>query len=415
MTRGDFYHTSLIIPASTSRWDHVTGTLGYLTAWQDDLGLLSIDPPLGYPPSLKYALGEYGSSYFALEDYQLLGIAALYNYYERTGDLASVQQQWPAWQKVIAFVLQSVDPTSGLIAISGFLGPAYGTAISSLFVQALRGAAIIARDLNDTTSATLYTSTADEVSDGINSHLWNGDVYALSNSTMDDFSTAGIAFAIISGVANATRAASSIAALSSLELFPGYKDSTQVNSSDPTVNISPNTNGFLLGAVLAANVTAPAVYMLEHLWGESMVQKPRYATGASWEYVAQDQTPGLGLYTSLSHPWGGAPTYILPQYVAGIRSLAPGYKVFAIVPGYEGFNLTKASASVKTVYGMLSAKWTLKNGQLTVTVSAPSGTSGTVELTGARALVRVDAAGNSAGASTKIDVGSGTTTVVLQV
>lgn len=43
------------------------------------------------------------------------------------------------------------------------------------------------------------------------------------------------------------------------------------------------------------------------------------SSGASREYVNQDGDPGLGLFTSLSHPWGGAPTYLTTAWVAGLR------------------------------------------------------------------------------------------------
>lgn len=265
---GDFYHTSRIVPASTARWNQIVGTLEYLAAWANAEGLLNISPPLGYPSSLAYDVTLTNFiDYYALEDYQMLGLSALYSYYERTGDLTSVKELYPAYQAVIAALLPTIDTATNLSTITGFLGPASSTAVNALFVQALTGAATIARDLKDTTSARAYTAVARQITHAINTQLWNADlgVYAVSAAFPNDYSVAGISFAITSGVASTARAKRALKTLDNLKLGPGYKDSTLVNSSDPTVNLSPNTNGFLLSAAMLANDTAPVAYLLQHL------------------------------------------------------------------------------------------------------------------------------------------------------
>ncbi|KAK7937359.1 Six-hairpin glycosidase-like protein [Apiospora aurea] len=54
-----------------------------------------------------------------------------------------------------------------------------------------------------------------------------------------------------------------------------------------------------------------------------MVQDPETSSGASWEYVLPDRRPGLDRFTSLAHPWGGAPTYVLTGWATGLQP-APG-------------------------------------------------------------------------------------------
>lgn len=41
-------------------------------------------------------------------------------------------------------------------------------------------------------------------------------------------------------------------------------------------------------------------------------------TGASWEYLTPQERLA---YTSLGHPWGGTATYILTEWVAGLRTV----------------------------------------------------------------------------------------------
>ncbi|KAG6355071.1 hypothetical protein INS49_004152 [Diaporthe citri] len=326
---GDFYHTARIIATSTSRNDLSRGTLQLLVDTQNDDGELSINPPLGYNPAKTFsAPGD-------LVDYQFLGLASLHSYVQHSNDLAFVADTWPRWQKSVSFLLSTISAADGLVHVPvAFLGPTDGgSAISCLAAQALRGLAEIAGALNDTTSQQTWTSAADSLAEAVNTQLWDDTqgVYALSPADTSNFSVASTAFCITSGVADPTRAARSLAAAESqLRLPPGYRDSTAANAT--SAQISPNTNGFLLdamftaaGAASSANDSAKAGgyvstagALVRSLWG-AMLGNDTTATGASWEYVSQAGDPGLGLFTSLAHPWGGAATYMLTERVLGLR------------------------------------------------------------------------------------------------
>ena len=60
--------------------------------------------------------------------------------------------------------------------------------------------------------------------------------------------------------------------------------------------------------------------------------------------------------------------------MAGIETIEPGYKTFAVKP-LVGGGLTWAKGSVSTPYGPVSAEWRLDGGQFTVSVHAPVGTT----------------------------------------
>jgi len=411
---GDLFHTTRIIPASLSRSDYVTGTLRYLLDWQNFLGLIPIDPPLGYSATYSNQVGVY----FGLQDYQILGLLAFTGYFDRTNDLTFAAEVFPAIQQQIAFLLSQVDSTTQLINIGGFLGPAFGSAVSGAFVEALHGAATVATALGNSTLALQYSNAASATAAGINAHLWNPTlgIYGISNSSLSDFSVAGLSFAITSGAASPHRATRALSALTNLTLSPGYKDSTRVNSSDRTANISPNTNGFLLSAAMMSNDTAPVKYLLDNLWA-AMVTQNLYSTGASWEYVGQNLTPGLSLFTSLSHPWGGAPTYILPEYISGLRAATPGYKTWLVVPAYQGFGLAHAAASVETPSGQLSTSWQLsgRGRVLTVHVNAPAGTSGSLQLPGDRMIMKAVVNGKKSMSGSAIPLGGGVSTIVMRL
>ncbi|OOQ84388.1 glycoside [Penicillium brasilianum] len=407
---GDFFHTSKILTSSTSRWDYVQGTLNYLLDTQLPSGLVNIAPSMGYnTSSMKEVLYLYSGLY----DYQILGVLSFTGFFLRSGDLTWAQGIWPSIQKQISWLLGEIDSHTNLVGFGGFLGDANGTAISAALVQALNEAAIVANALDDAKSTQKYLDTAAKLSKAINEHLWNDDlgVYVRSTSSDTSYGVADIAFAISSGVASGERAASSLARIADLKLVPGYKDLSTTNSS--SADISPNTNGFLLAAAMEANETTIAKYLLDNLWTAMTVDK--YSSGASWEYVAQDLSPGLSLFTSLSHPWGGAPTYVLTEHVAGIRAVTPGHKTWIIEPAISGFDLDWAAASVKSQYGQLSVKWELGNKVLKVNVTAPRGTSGKLSLPSDLQIKAIKLNGHKVTSGHNIPLQSGSSIVTIQL
>jgi hypothetical protein len=158
-------------------------------------------------------------------------------------------------------MLGLVNSASGLVDIPiTFLGPGTGgSAFNCAFVQALNKLAEIAAAINNTTSASKYQTAAETLRDSINKNLWNPTlgVYGLFPAFLDDNGTSSMGFCIASGVANTTQAAQFLSSLPNLRLGPGYKDATQASSNDSTVNISPNSNGFLLEALLSQRTTPP--------------------------------------------------------------------------------------------------------------------------------------------------------------
>ena len=391
---GDFYHTARIIGVSTTRFDQAQGTVAFALDSQTPLGLLNFDPAMGYDPT-QIGPFELGAD-FGLNDYQILFFLSFYEYVRSSNDLAFARSTWPKWQKQLSWLQSSVNVTDGLVHVpSAFLGPGGGgSAVSCAAVQALNSAAIIATTLGDATSAANYTSTATSLGTAINNKLWNEQlgVYSTSVDNLTDYSVAGIAFCITSNVSHSipsgNRTQRSLAALENLKLGPGYKDSTQVSNADPTVNISPNTNGFLLSALFQGGAYTTGGKLIRSLWG-TMLEDPETTTGASWEYVrASDSKPGLDLFTSLSHPWGGAATYVLTEWAAGLRaaegSAGFGWREWLVDPtaGVE-MGLKRASATVVTASGGdLVVRWSIKGGKINVYVKAPRATSGTFVFAG---------------------------------
>jgi hypothetical protein len=387
---GDFYHTAAIISTSTSRRDYLAGTLQTFLDWQLPSGQLPLDTSLGYPGSSTLTFAEYSPTegyFYALQDYHILGLLAFSSHMLYNNDVTFAAATWPEWKKATDWLVGKVHSTTGLVSLGyTFFPDSNGLAVNAASVQALRGLAAVATVVGDTTSHDHWTAVADAVSTTIQDTFWQPEFGHFSDvpSNKTRVSVQGIAFVITSGVATALQASSCLNALDTLKLSPGYKDSTATTLTDGMTQISPNTNGFLLAALMQSNRTAETKYLLENLWA-AMITNETTHSGAAWEYVGTDLRPSLARYTSLSHPWGGAPTYILTNYVAGIRPLDFGYKTWIIEPAYTGFELDGASARVVTPFGVLSVRWSVQGAKITAVVTAPVGTSGTFVIN--RALV----------------------------
>ncbi|PQE11261.1 is able to hydrolyze alpha-1 protein [Rutstroemia sp. NJR-2017a BVV2] len=438
---GDFYHTTQIIASTTGRSDHVLGTYEWLQEWQIADGEMDIDPPMGYNATYKDLQARDGM--FGLPDYQILGVAAFTEWFKLTGDVQIASKLWAGMKKTLQFLINNISPSNNLSQIGGFIGAPNGTATSAATVQALLGAALCADALNDTVAATTYRAVAARVADAVNALLWNEELgtYSYSTASPGNYSVNDIAFAITSGIAftsetnttsnttatstttspqTKTRTSSLLSALSALKLPPGFRDSTLSDPASPSTSLSPNTNGFLLAALAhpRVNAVAEGKYLLDNLWTR-MIDDAETYSGASWEYVGKDADgagPGLGLFTSLSHPWGGAPSYVLGRWVLGVRETEPGFRAWAVRAAVEGWGLEWARGRV----GGVGVEWRLEegegegNGTVTVVVDAPGGTRGTVGLAGVEVLGEWCVNGRRKGSGGEgVEVGDGRSEVVF--
>ncbi|KAK1941805.1 hypothetical protein P3T76_006869 [Phytophthora citrophthora] len=383
---GDFYHTTRIMGVANSKPEQIEGTWQFLFDFQVDSGQLAGFVPISYqspmptPEIFLYNAGTSDALYY-FPDYVILGLIGLESYMDYYDNVAFIEAHWEQFTRTMVWLVSN-QGSNGLIDLTKyqvvFLGAGAGMAVNAAAVQCLNGMARVARGVGDWESANAWTEVAASVKTAINELLWNDTLgnYALDLSTPEDYGVSATAFALTSGVANETQAKLIVEGLESLRQGPGYLDSSATAN---TTAISPNTNGFLLDALLQRGYTDQAVFLLENLW-DAMISNENYRSGASWEYVAQSLEPGIDLFTSLSHPWGGAPTYALTNYVAGIRPAEFGFSQWIVNPLVTGMNVTSANATVKTPFGDLSAAWELVDNQLSVTITAPVGTNGTFEV-----------------------------------
>jgi hypothetical protein len=391
---GDFYHTVRVVAQSTARFDQLLGTIKYVFSYRNEdnsspfAGFVPISPNLGSRP--RYY--KKNQSWGGLVDYQDLFLAGIGEYFRYTGDVEGLRELWSYIKKLAYTKLTFINPTSGLVAgnantpgLAWFLGPANGSAITGLFAFTLDRLVPLAEAFQDNEASTAFSNAASGLRDSINKNLWNEGLgtYSLSTSSPGNFSLTGIAWAILSGAANASQIESSIAKLEQLRFGVGYKTISS-DADTPNYQLAPNPSGFLLEALFQArrdhgsNSTAAITHLLENLWG-SMVNNDEYSSGASWEYVKPDGSPGIDLFTSLAHPWGAAPTYVLPEYLLGVQPLSPGYENFAVRPMVGYLGIKEVSGKVPTPMGAIEVEWKIEDRNVTLVASVPRGISGVLE------------------------------------
>ncbi|EME85804.1 glycoside hydrolase family 78 protein [Pseudocercospora fijiensis CIRAD86] len=341
---GDFYHTTRVLGSSTARWDYVLGSIDFVMSFQRKespyKGFVPISAGMGSRPEYSNA---FIYQYAGLIDYQDLFLAAIGHYFWSTGDSQGLSKHWNGIKDLFNARLAYIDPYSGLMAGENayyFLGPVNGSAVTGLAAYAYKSLIPLAEAYNDTSAALLLSQVSKNLTQALNSHLWNPDleVYSLDISSPTNFSQAGIAWSILSGAANDTQATSSLSHLSSLRLDCGYKSSSS-DADSPTTQLSPNIGGFTLEALLktkSSNHTI-AKSFLDDFWSK-MVTQPEYNSGASWETWKFE--PMLGV-----------------------------------------LGLTEVNGTVVTPYGKIEAKWEIDGECAIVSVSVPkNGTYGVLVL-----------------------------------
>ena len=371
---------------STNATAYLKGSLQLLGTYQLSSGFVTGDLPPQDPPHTGPATvgttGTYSASYSM---YWVLGVA---DYYLYTGDLAFVNQELPVVERELGWNASQVD-SNGLFVTDANDGSDWDfydgaktgevTEYNVLYYKALLDGAALATAAGQTGQAATYTQQAAALKTAINAHLFNSatGLYEISNTRTTGVAQDANALAVLYGVAPAANNASILATLKA-DLWSTYGPLPYSTGTGYQELISPYVSGYELDARLANNDTADAEALMTTEWGHMIAPGPD-ATGTMWENVASsDGTPGLGSSTSLSHGWSTMPTSALSGYVLGIQPVSAGYATWSVQP-HPG-DLSWAEGQAPTPHGAVQVAWAGESGvhQFAMSVTAPSGTSGTI-------------------------------------
>lgn len=100
-----------------------------------------------------------------------------------------------------------------------------------------------------------------------------------------------------------------------------------------------------------------------------------------WDSRMPDGQVNPGRMTSFNHYALGSVADWLHRVVAGLAPTSPGYRTMRFAPR-PGGGLTAASATHDTPYGRASIAWTLSDGELSIQIEVPVGTTAVLDLCG---------------------------------
>lgn len=373
---------------------YLTDSIGLFSHYQSADGAI----PTAIPPQANPGRTPGNAFTPGLTDYTLQHITTLHAYWMHTGDRPFLRTQWKAVMGVLRYLGNHTDPATGLFVPGGPDGRVADTLTNAHYHGALGQAAEMAEALGERERGRDLRQIADRLRTAINRRLYNSrsGLYGATTRDPDTIDQQANAYAVLYRVAAERDVPGLLARLAqALHRGGGPLRST---GTDGQI-ISPYTAGYEVTARLARGDTGTALDLIRRAW-QPMRRGGEYFSGATWEYVSLDGTPGLGPGTSLAHPWSSGPTAALSAYVLGGRPLEPGFAIWLVEPQLG--NLRWARGAIPTPRGPLGVNWSRDARRLTVRIRAPRGTQGYVGLPGERARAAIEVDGRRFPASTQV-------------
>jgi hypothetical protein len=383
---GDLSVAGPTVYYSTATDDYLRNSLLLLGTYQQANGEVGSDVPPSTPLGTFPANDSY-DGYAYSTSYSIYYVVNLADYYLYTGDQAFVQQQWPIVQRELSFNAQSVDRDGLLVTNSSngldwhpYDGPLTGavTEFNVLYYRALIEGSLMAKAIGQSDAEALYERRALAVKAAINANLFNSltGVYDISSTRRGTLAQDANALAVLYGVAPADRI---LAILATLKSGLWTRNGPLAFSADSgfAAYISPFASDMELRARFQADDVEDALQLIYNLWGLMARRGPNFS-GADWEALATDGTPGFGAFTSLAHGWSSGATSALSAFVLGIRPAAAGYQTWSVKP-HPG-NLAWVEGQTPTPYGPIVVNWghDAKLQRFGMEVESPAGTTGTI-------------------------------------
>ena len=321
--------------------------------------------------------------------YSLAVLPALYNYYLYTGDLKFVRDHWQAVLRQMRWDTKQVD-SHGLFTVDSRNAADWNlesptgevTYVNSIYVEALYAAAKLAAALGHRAVAQTWSAAAAAGTRAVNRRLWDAKtrVYDASNSLRGPIVQDANVTAILAGIASRSRARSIVRVLrQALATRYGTADAT-ADASGYSRDISPYMGSVNVLADFDAGDNAAALALIRQEWGFMVSHDPG---GVDWERIERDGRPagssgGLMAADSSAHAWSTGPTAALSEYVLGVSPSAAGYVRWTVAP--QSGDLHWAQGVVPTPHGPITVRWRYLRNSFVLTVEAPRGTMGTVEI-----------------------------------
>jgi alpha-L-rhamnosidase len=402
----------------------VRGSLQLLGSYQEADGEsgTNVPPtvPLGSYPETGY---NYSTSYSMDE------VDNIATYYLYTGDLSFVRSEWPMVTRELAYDASLVD-SRGLLVTDASDGQDWDyydgsksgevTAYNDIYYRTLTDAASLADALGLGPQSAAYGEAAANLRSAINRYLFDPatGLYSVSNLQPGAVAQDGNALAVLFGIAPKANDTTVLAALRRTLPSTPYGPEPFTANAGYQGGVSPFVTTEEVAALFATGATATATALVRRLWGYMDDPGPD-ATGADWELVGADGSPGFGAETSLAHGWSSGATADLSSYVLGVQPSTAGFRTWLVVP-HPG-SLSWVEGNVPTPHGPIEVRWAQdhSSGRFALQVTAPKGTRGSISVpvpaSGARVTVSGSTTAPAHRSSRSILTAAGSTHLALTV
>ncbi|EKM80757.1 hypothetical protein AGABI1DRAFT_90662 [Agaricus bisporus var. burnettii JB137-S8] len=375
------------------------------------------DPATG---SLQYSgppINAKGS-----DTYIAWSLIGTYNVWLYSGDIDFVHDIWSNYTRALAFLESQVDETGLMNVPQAFSndwgregGQGHNIAANVLLYRSLVTGSELANQMGDANLSEGYAANAATLKSSINNLLWDSRAEMFrDNDSTDLLPQDGNSLAILFNVTENQDQAKAVS--KGLTRFW-----TDIGPLTPELNdtISPFVGGFEVQAHFIAGEGERALDLLHKEWGYMLYTNLSVQSSLVEGFTANGslgyRSAAAGgynfdhTYTSHSHGWSTGPTPAMTFHILGIGLVSPQGKTWSISPVLSG--LQSAEGGLETGLGWFGVKWNVSDSMLTVAVSTPTGTSGTVRLPG-KGPVTMDGAVQ---AETNVELSGGEHVLTRQV
>jgi len=283
----------------------------------------------------------------------------LWQQYLFSGDLTLLREMSPRLTLFLQWLKPFKDPATGLVnpitkwRISDYVGGnlpngGYNVATSCQYFENLLIGSRIFAVLGQTNESDDYLRQAEEVKEGINANLYNGNYYLARTDRKEMFPLAS-AWALRFGLEPAGTQSKILAAIEK----PGKPD------------IGGYGGDAFYSGLFNAGGGAFAVNDLNRY--RPMLEENK----SNWEGFHPGQD------VEVNHAWTAYPAYIFLKYICGIQPTSGGFATFDVRPETGG--LTFAEGTIPTVKGLITTHWKKGgSGRFSLSIKVPANTRASI-------------------------------------
>ncbi|KAL5485523.1 hypothetical protein ACEPAI_8165 [Sanghuangporus weigelae] len=355
------------------------------------------------------------------DTYHAWTLIGVHTYFIYTGDKPFLQDLWANYTKAVQFLENKVQP-SGLFNITNRADWSLVTRGgensegNALYHKVLTNSAELASYLNETELASAWAANATALKKTFNDAFWSEELGMYTDNTTTTFVPQdGNSLAVAFNLATPEQAQSI-----STGLTKNWNEFGAVSPESPDT-IAPFISGFELQTHFISGNGERALDLLRLEWGYILYTNISVQSTLLEGYTANGSLgyrAALGYnldysYTSHAHGWSTGPTSALTFYVVGLQITEPQGSAWTLAPHFSG--LSAAEGGFTTPLGWFGASWEIKDGRdITLMISTPLGTRGTIDIPGNIAESYVDGEFITS-SGTKISVSGGNHTVMARM